>query len=71
MPYKDIVGRELFNNFRDTINGLRYGDFYTENNELIPNELVQRKTGIPFLPLQIQTIRSFCITARIRFSKKK
>jgi hypothetical protein len=67
---KDIVGRELFNNHRDIIYGLRYDDFYTENNELVPNEVVQQKIGIPFSPLQIQTIRSFCITARIKFSKK-
>jgi hypothetical protein len=64
------VGRELFNNHQDIIYGLRYDDFYTENNELLPNEVVQRKTGIQFSPLQIQTIRSFCITARIKFSKK-
>jgi hypothetical protein len=67
---KDIMGRELFNNYRNSIYGLRYDDFYTENNELIPYVTVQRKTGIPFSPMQIQIIRSFCTTARIKFSKK-
>ncbi len=67
---KDIVGRELFNNHRNIIYGLRYDDFYTENNVLVTNEVVQQKIGIPFSPLLIQTIRSFCITAKIKFSKK-
>jgi hypothetical protein len=67
---KDIVGRELFNNHRNIIYGLRYDDFYTENNELVTNEVVQQKLGIPFSPLLIQTIRSFCITAKTKFSKK-
>jgi hypothetical protein len=49
---------------------LRYSDFYTEDDTIIPAETVINTTGIPLTVLMILTLRGVCSVAKIKYSKK-
>jgi hypothetical protein len=61
-------GREFFSRYKYK---LGYDDFYTAENNPINIESVIMRTGVPFSAFMWQTIRSFCCTARLKFTKKE
>jgi hypothetical protein len=48
---------------------LSYSDFYTDNDVIIPAEIVVANTGVPFTVMMIQTLRGVCTVAKRKYSK--
>jgi hypothetical protein len=66
----NFFGREFFLGHAHAICGLKYSDFYTRDDVLIPAETVVENTGIPLTVMMIQTLRGVCRVARQNIVKK-
>jgi hypothetical protein len=49
---------------------LKYSDFYSPTDSIIPAADVITATGIPLSAFMIQTIRDVCVSAKIKFKEK-
>jgi hypothetical protein len=67
----NFFGRDFFSGRAHSICGLKYSDFYTNQDVMIPAETVIAATGIPLTVLMIQTLRGVCGVARTKYSKKE
>jgi hypothetical protein len=67
----ELFGPNFYNNHKNQIHRLRYDDFYRDDNTSIDIETVIHNTGVPLSFFMLQSIRSFCCTARIKFTKKE
>jgi hypothetical protein len=68
---KNFFGREFFSTHASKLYCLKYSDFYTEQDALIPADTVINSTDIPLTVLMIQTLRGVCSVAKLKYSKKE
>jgi hypothetical protein len=68
---KNFFGREFFHMHANKLYNLRYLDFYTEDDVMIPADTVINNTGIPLTVLMIQTLRGVCNVAKIKYVKRE
>jgi hypothetical protein len=67
----NFFGQEFFSMYANNLYKLRYSDFYTENDAIIPAETVIVSIGVPLTVMMIQTLRGVCSVAKIKYSKKE
>jgi hypothetical protein len=67
----NFFGRDFFSVHAHAICGLRYSDFYSNEDVMIPANMVVANTGIPLTEMMIQTLRGVCGVAKIKYSKKE
>jgi hypothetical protein len=66
---RSLFSREFFNVNAHKLYKLKYSNFYTENNTLVPANEVLDSTSIQFSELIIQTIRGACFDMRTKHKK--
>ena len=66
---RNMVGLDFFLTNSKKFYELKYSNFYTLTDRMIPADEVIATTGIEFPPLLLQTIRAICLSNRIRFRK--
>jgi hypothetical protein len=67
----NFFGREFFTGRAYSVCGLKYSDFYTNQDVMIPAETVIAATGVPLTAMMIQTLRGVCGVARTKYIKKE
>jgi hypothetical protein len=67
---KNFFNAEFFNNHANKLLQLKYSDFYSQTDNIIPAADVITATGIPLSAFVIQTIRGVCASAKIKFKEK-
>jgi hypothetical protein len=72
---RNFIGRnffplEFFNLYANKILNLKYSDFYTVTDNMIPAVDIIANTGIPLSVLMIQTLRGVCTSAKTKYNKK-
>jgi hypothetical protein len=68
---KNFFGLDFFSTHASKLYCLRYSDFYTEHDVMIPAGTVINNTGVPLTVLMIQTLRGVCNVAKVKYSKKE
>jgi hypothetical protein len=68
---KQFFGFEFFSMRASNLYKLRYSDFYTDNDVIIPAETVVANTGVPLTVMMIQTLRGVCTVAKRKYSKRE
>jgi hypothetical protein len=66
---RDGFTNEFFRNNAAKLFRLKYGDFYTDDGDVIDNDAVREATGINFTVLQLFRIRKVCVTAKTHYKK--
>jgi hypothetical protein len=60
---------EFFSNNAAKLFRLKYCDLYTNDGDVIDNDVVRETMGINFTVLQLFRIRNVCVTAKTRYKK--
>ncbi len=68
---KNFFGQAFFSLYASKLYSLKYSDFYTENDAMIPAATIVESTGIPLTVLMIQTLWGVCTVAKTKYSKKE